>query len=330
MKMIGWGIIGYGGQFNMGNEHARFIDATGVMRAIAFCEVNPKRLEQARKDYPDAAAYSSFGEMLKNPQVEGVTIITPHSTHFDLALQALRAGRHVVVEKPICITVREVDRLIDEAKKIKKMLSAYHNRRWDADILMIKSLIQKGTIGEVFYVEIANGGYGHPGTTWRSDKKMSGGCFYDWGVHLVDYALQIITDPIESVTGFFHKRVWDVSNEDHTQAIVRFKEGKFANVSVSTIAAAPCDKFRILGTKGAITGGWDVLRVHLPQQEFSTVGEIRLGQNQHPRFYLNVAAHLTEGAPLVVTPESARRNIGVIEAAEQSAKTGQPVKPPHE
>jgi predicted dehydrogenase len=292
--------------------------------------VDPKRLEQARKDHPEASHYSSVDEMLKDPEVEGISIVTPHNTHFDLALRALRAGRHVVVEKPICITVAEVDALIAEARKNKKMLSAYHNRRWDADILMIKSLIQKETIGEVFHVEVAIGGYGHPGTTWRSDKKISGGCFYDWGVHLVDYALQIIPDPIESVTGFFHKRVWDVGNEDHTQALIRFKSGKFADVSVSTIAAAPKEKFRILGTKGAITGGWDLLRVHLPQQGFSTMGEIRLGQGQHPQFYLNVAAHLTEGAPLLVTPESARRNIAVIECAELSAKSGQPVKPPHE
>ena len=330
MKTIGWGIIGYGGQFNMGNEHARYVDATGTMRVIAFCEADPKRLEQARKDYPAAAAYHSIEEMLKNPHVEGVTIITPHLTHFELALQALRAGRHVVVEKPICITVRQVDGLIEAAKKGQRMLSAYHNRRWDADILMIKSFIQKGTIGEVFHVEVANHGYGHPGTTWRSDKAKSGGCFYDWGVHLVDYALQIIPDPIESVTGFFHKLVWDVSNEDHTQAIIRFKGGQFADVSISTIAAAPREKFRILGTKGAITGGWDVLRVHLPQEGFGTVSEIRLGPGQHPQFYLNVAAHLTKGSPLAVTPESARRNISVIEAAEQSAKTGQPVKPSHE
>lgn len=330
MKQIGWGIIGYGGQYSMGNEHARFIDATGALKVAAFCEVDPARLDQARKDHPDCKAYSSVADLLKDPAVEGVTVITPHNTHFDIAMQVLRAGRHVVVEKPICITVAEVDGLIDEAKKNKKMLSAYHNRRWDADIMAIKSLVQKGTIGEVFHVEVAVGGYGHPGPTWRSDKKVSGGCFYDWGVHLVDYTLQIIPDPIESVTGFFHKRVWDVSNEDHTQAIIRFKGGKFADVSVSTIAAAPREKFRILGTKGAITGGWDLLRVHLPQPGFSTVGEIRVGQGQHPQFYLNVAAHLTEGAPLAVTPESARRNIGVIESAEQSAKTGQPVKPPHE
>lgn len=328
--MIGWGIIGYGGQYSMGNEHARFINATNVLHAVAFCEVDPKRLEQARLDHPKAAAYASVDELLKDPAVEGVTIITPHNTHFDIALKALRAGRHVVVEKPICITVAEVDELIAEAKKNKKMISAYHNRRWDGDILMIKSLVEKGTIGEVFHVEVTVTSFADPGPTWRSDKKVSGGCFYDWGVHLVDYTLQIIPDPIESVTGFFHKRVWNASNEDHTQAIIRFKGGKFADVSVSTIAAASRDKFRILGTKGAITGGWEAIKVHLPQQGFIAAGEIRTGQGQHPQFYLNVAAHLTEGVPLAVTAESARRNIGVIEAAEKSAKSGQPVKPPHE
>lgn len=330
MKKIGWGIIGYGGQYSMGNEHARNINATGQMEAVAYCEVDPKRLDQARKDHPEASHYSSLSEMLKNPAVEGVTVITPHNTHYDLALEALRAGRHVIVEKPICITVAQVDSLIDEARKGKKMLSAYHNRRWDADILMIRAMIEKGTIGEVFHVEVSVSGHAHPGQTWRADKKVSGGCFYDWGVHLIDYALHIITEPIESVTGFFHKRVWDVTNEDHTQAIIRFKGGKFGEITISTIDAAPREKFRVLGTKGAITGGWEMLKVHLPQEGFTTIGEVRTGQGRHELYYLNIAAHLKDGVPLAVTPESARRNIGVIEAAEQSAKTGQPVKPPHE
>jgi predicted dehydrogenase len=331
MDKIGWGIIGYGGQFSMGHEHAMYMSATGRMKPVAFCEIDPKRLEQAKKDYPDAAHYDSFAALLKNPEVKGVTIITPHSSHYELARTALESGRHVVVEKPICITTQQVDDLIAIAKKGGKIISAYHNRRWDADILAIRSLIKKGTIGEPFHVNIHLGNYAHPGKTWRSDKGISGGCFYDWGVHLIDYALHIITEPIDSVMGFFFKSVWDVTNEDHTEAVIRFKGGQFANVSVSTIdAAAARDKFRILGTKGAIQGGWDLLKVHLPQDGFVATGEIRLGKPEHHKFYENIAAHILDGAALVVTPESARRNIAVIEAAEKSAKLGAPVKPAHE
>jgi predicted dehydrogenase len=331
MGKIGWGIIGYGGQFSMGHEHAMYMSATGKMKAVAFCEIDPKRLDQARKDFPEAAHYDNFPGLLKNPDVKGVTIITPHSSHYELARAALESGRHVIVEKPICITVQQVDDLIALARKNGKIVSAYHNRRWDADILTIKSLIQKGVIGEPFHVNIHLGAYAHPGKTWRSDKAVSGGCFYDWGVHLVDYALQIITTPIDSVMGFFFKKVWDVTNEDHTEAVIRFKDGRFANISVSTIDAASArDKFRILGTKGAIQGGWDVLRIHLPQEGFVASGDLRLGKPEYPKYYENIAAHLVEGVPLIVTPESARRNIAVIEAAEKSAKSGQPVKPAHE
>lgn len=330
MKKIGWGIVGYGGQFNMGHEHARFVNGTGLLETVAFCEVDPKRLDQARKDFPDAGHYASVDDMLKDQAVGGLSIITPHSTHHDLAAKALDAGRHVVVEKPICITVAEVDDLIARAGKAGKMVTAYHNRRWDGDLLAIQSLVGKGAIGEVFHVEVHMDGYGHPGRVWRSDKKLSGGCFYDWGVHIVDYALHLITEPIESVSGFFHKRVWDVTNEDHTEAMIRFRGGKTARVSVSTICAASMEKFRVLGTRGAITGGWDRLRVHVPQDGFTAVGEVRCPPNDYTPFYQNVAAHVTEGAPLAVTVQSARRNIAVLEAAEQSAKSGQPVKPAHE
>jgi hypothetical protein len=73
-----------------------------------------------------------------------------------------------------------------------------------------------------------------------------------------------------------------------------------------------------------------VLKVHLPQDGFVASGELRVGKAEHHKFYESVAAHLTEGAPLAITPESARRNIAVIEAAEQSSKSGKPVKPAHE
>ena len=106
------------------------------------------------------------------------------------------------------------------------MLSVFHNRRYDGDFLAIKEVIDKGLIGDVFRIEVYGGRYGHPGTWWRSDKNISGGAFYDWGAHLVDWVLNLIPEKVDSIMGFTQKiQWWDVTNEDEVESIIKFKNG---------------------------------------------------------------------------------------------------------
>ncbi|MBV9462971.1 MAG: hypothetical protein JO317_01980, partial [Verrucomicrobiae bacterium] len=138
---------------------------------------------------------------------------------------------------------------------------------------------------------------------------------------------------IESVAAFYQKRHWPGTNEDHTQAILRFASGETADIVISTLAAAPREKYRVLGTRGAIAYDWDAadLRIYRPREGGSpTVDRIPLKPAQNHFFYESVAAHILEGKPLAVTPEQARRNVAVLEAAEESAESGQPVTPRHE
>jgi len=158
--------------------------------------------------------------------VDLCVIILPHNIHAEVSVQCSRAGKHVITEKPMCITVRQATRMIEAGKKARKMVTVYHNRRRDGDFKAILHTVQSGIIGDVFHVEMWMGGFSPPRDWWRADKQISGGAFYDWGAHFIDWLLQVVPDKIEYVTGHYHKARLGtrLSNEDHVEAIIRFRE----------------------------------------------------------------------------------------------------------
>ncbi|MEI6913989.1 MAG: Gfo/Idh/MocA family oxidoreductase [Armatimonadota bacterium] len=323
------GVIGYGGAFNMGKNHLAHAQSAG-MPPSAVCDLDPARTAAANDDFPGIAIFNDVDEFLAKAPVDLVIVITPHNTHADLCIKASNAGKHVVTEKPFSITTDEATAMIDAAKKAGKMLSVYHNRRWDGDFMAIRQTIEAGLIGDVFSIEMAMGGYGHPGTWWRADKNISGGNFYDWGAHVIDWMLHLVNKPIVDVTGIFQKRVWmDVTNEDHTQAIIRFEDNVWANVEMSQIAAVGKPRYRILGTKGGILDRWEGnFTLNSEIAGIRCESKVPYLKDDWAAYYTTIADHLARGAELVVTPESARRIISVIETAEKSAAAGKALVPP--
>jgi predicted dehydrogenase len=326
------GILGYGPAFNMGKFHADSINATPGMKAVAMCDAVPARVEAAKKDLPNLEGYfSKLEDMLAMRDLDLVVDILPHNLHAPTALQCLRAGKHVVLEKPFCITIEEANEMIATAREKRVMLSLFHNRRWDADYLTIKDILARGLIGEIFHIECQNAGYNHPGFWWRSDKKISGGVMYDWGAHFLDWILGLVPSKITQVTGDFQKRVWHmVTNEDHGQAWIRFENGVTASYLTSTIAAIGGPKWRILGTLGAIEANWGdeitVVSYGSGVRQDSKI-KVTIPSGGATPYYRNIADHLLMGEELIVKPEQARRVIGVIDAAQRSAAKGVSVAP---
>lgn len=325
-------VVGYGGAFNMGKAHANWMNDTGRMITVAACDSDPGRAAAAEEELPGIATFGHIDDLLDKSDAELVVIITPHNTHAELAIKALNAGKHVVVEKPMCITTAEATAMIEAAKKNGVTLTTFHNRRHDGDFMAIKETVERGTIGNVFHIEAAAGGCGKPRDWWRSDKAISGGCMYDWGAHFVDWILNLVPAEMESITGFFHKVAWhDVTNEDQAQAIIRFKTGAMADFQISNIAWVGKPRWRILGTKGGILDqGGGSFRLFTEVDGVRVDGDVKYKESNWPLYYVNLAAHLLDGALLEVTPESARRVIAVMETAEKSAKSGKSEPVPYE
>ncbi|MHB1458673.1 MAG: Gfo/Idh/MocA family protein, partial [Armatimonadota bacterium] len=296
------------------------------------CDTNAARVEAAKTEFPNLAGYfTDLDEMLKMKDLDLVVNILPHNVHYCTTIKCLEAGKHVVLEKPFCVTVEEANSMIDTAKAKGVMLSLFHNRRWDGDYLSIRDMIDRGLIGDIFHIEAGGGGYGHPGFWWRSDKEISGGTMYDWGAHFLDWILNMVPSKVTQVMGDFQKRVWNsVTNEDHGQAYIRFENGVTADYMTSSIAAISRPKWTILGTKGAIQSDWDEM-IHL----VSYASGIKLDSKTKSslpgygctQYYRNVADHLLMDEELAVKPEQARRVIGVIDAAQRSSEQGVSVPP---
>jgi predicted dehydrogenase len=332
-KTIRGAVIGYGGAFNMGKSHANHMRRVGF-EFVAACDLDPSRMEQAQADFPGIRTFTSVDELLAEPDIDLVTVITPHNTHAMLAEKVLRSGKHCILEKPMCIRADDADRLVKLAKAQGRMLSVYHNRRWDGWYLTVKHLIEQDLLGDIFHIEMYMGGYNAPRGWWRDNKEISGGAFYDWGAHYIDYLLGLVPGKIRSVRGFVHKRVWhEMTNEDQVDSIIQFENGAVAFVQISSIARAGKARFRILGTKGAVElpgtkSGY--LPLYRDVDGKNTLTEVEMLKDRHGDYYDNIADHLLNGAELIVKPEEARRVISIIETTEKSAQQGRELPVPFE
>jgi scyllo-inositol 2-dehydrogenase (NADP+) len=327
------GVIGYGPSFNMGRVHLNDMQHAG-MAPTAVADIDPQRLEAARQDFPGIATYGSAAEMLRKSDVNLLAIITPHNSHARLAIQCLNAGRHVVTEKPFAVTKAECDAMIAAARRNRVMLSTFHNRHWDGWIVRAVKTIRTGVIGDVVRVECRMGGWAKPGDWWRSSKRIAGSILHDWGVHLLEYTLQIVDAEIAEVSGYAHSGFWapqtpwkEDTTEDEAALVVRYAGGAWSSLCMSAIESRTRPFWiEVTGTKGAYAfehNSWELI-THDGAHTVTTRGANP--PTEWWRFYQNIAAHLTKGAKLVITPEWARRPIHIIDLALQSARQGRALK----
>jgi len=329
-KEIKVGVVGYGGAFNMGKQHLELMQDAG-MSPCAVCEIDAERLKVAEKEFPGIATYTKLEAMLRGVKLDLAVLITPHNLHAKQAIACLNAGVSVVCEKPFAITTKECDAMIAAAKRNKLVLSTYHNRHWDGGILAAMKVLKSGRIGEVYKIEANMGGWGKPRDWWRSSKSISGGILYDWGVHLLEYSLQILGDAkLVEVAGFAKQGHWAPqskwgkdTNEDEGWLVARFDGGQWVKLCISSLDVNPKPHWLdISGTKGSILlspGGcktiWKDGETTLSEDQANCSGDYK-------QYYRNVADHMVKGTPLVITPEWSRRPIHIIDLACQSAAKG--------
>jgi predicted dehydrogenase len=238
----------------------------------------------------------------------------------------------------MALTADQCDELMALAASSELLLVVYQNRRYDADFVTIKSLIEAGEIGEVFHYESFVGGYSKPCSYWHSDVAVSGGAIFDWGSHFIDQILAVMPSTVQNVSGLNQKRVWDhVTNADHAQVTITFTDGVQAIFTNSDLAAARKPKYFVLGTKGAIVGNWDPaagdsvadLPAILTVSNAEGVSRVAPHLNVEPfSFHASLVNYLNNATPMTVTATQSRDVVAIMQAAEESAlKNGIPVTP---
>ncbi|MDA8196361.1 MAG: Gfo/Idh/MocA family oxidoreductase [Actinomycetota bacterium] len=337
-------IAGYGPFGGMGHYHGSAIEATDGLELVAIADPSDDRQRSAKVQFPQVATFATVQKMLTESEFELIIIATPPSTHFELAKASLDEGKHVVVEKPMCLTVEEVDELQDIALSKGLSLTVHQNRRYDPDFLMLREIIESGEVGEVFNIETTVGTFEHPCRAWHSDESISGGAAYDWGSHHIDWILQLYGESPTEIFATSHKRVWhDVTNVDQMKIEMIFADGREATFIQSEISAHRKPKFYVQGTKGTIVGwyqpivdkqisfpfGYQESHHHFAEAPVDLevakyIGDNRIvTQKYRPKFsepfefHRNIAAHLQFGEEIEVKLSQVRRVIGVLEESQR-------------
>lgn len=341
------GIIGYGG---MGGWHTRHALESDVVELAGIYDIKEERRKLAEER--GIKAYSSLEEMLADEKIDIITIATPNDFHKEIAIKALAAGKNVISEKPVCLDLAELNEMISAAKKYGKVFSVHQNRRWDSDFLIAKRLYDSKEIGNLFSIESrVQGSRGIPGD-WRGEKKHGGGMLYDWGIHLIDQALQVVSDSRVSEVYCRFDHLTNKEVDDGFRLDMTFENGVRYLVEIGTYNFASLARFYFLGEMGsAIIKDWgsgcDVIRCKEWYQDNVTpvVTAAGLTKTMAPRdsitteeyhidlpksdvheYYRNFCKAIEGKETQIVTHEQMIRVMSVIEAGFESVEKNMPIK----
>lgn len=243
MTSIKVSIVGYG--LSGKCFHAPLIKVCPELDIVAIVS---SRADEIKQDFP-SAKQCTFDEALK--QSDLVIITTPHQFHFEQAKAALLAGKHVVVEKPFTKTTQEATELFELAKQNKCNLKVFFNRRFDADFLTLKKLIESGSLGEIITIESHFDRFRPTPkeNAWREKPGSQSGVWWDLGPHLIDQAIQLMGTP-EDID-------FDIGSQRHAPAddffnvTMKYSGGRRIHLRASCIVKDFGFRFRVHGTKGS-------------------------------------------------------------------------------
>lgn len=339
-------IVGYGG---MGGWHERHATQSDVVELIAVQDISEERNLAA--EGKGIKAYRTLDEVIADKSIEIVTIATPNDVHESIAIRCMEAGKHVICEKPVTLSVESLERMIAEAEKNNVKFSVHQNRRWDNDYIVMKEIYKTRAIGEVLNIESrVHGSRGIPGD-WRGHEKYGGGMLYDWGIHLIDQILMIDeSNKLKSVYCEFD-HITNDEVDDGFKLIMHFENGLRAHVEVGTHNFVSMPRFYIQGMNGSgIIPDWNcpchivdcfkwdeqnvvpikaaagLTKTMAPRNGLTSRSyDIPLPETDVHEYYRNFCEAIEGREEQLITHKQMIRTLRVIEAAFESVKKGQVV-----
>ena len=338
-------IVGYGG---MGRWHTNKIRENNVVELKGIFDISEKATQRAQ----DAGifTYDSFESVLKDTDIDLVTVATPNDVHKQIVIDLLNSGKNVICEKPVTMTEKDFWEMADAANKNGKVFTVHQNRRWDSDFLLAKQIYESGEMGSVFCIESrVHGSRGIPGD-WRGKKAHGGGMLLDWGVHLIDQALMMIPEKIKKLYAKFD-HVTNYEVDDGFKLDLYFESGLVYRIEVSTSNFIALPRWYILADDGTalfdtFSSGAKITKCKEKNEQnvIPVVTAAGLTKTMAPRsndnlvtydmplarsdvhdFYRNVVDVIDGKADLIVKHEQIARVLRVMEAAAISDETNQVV-----
>jgi scyllo-inositol 2-dehydrogenase (NADP+) len=339
MDKIGVGIIGFG---RIGAEHAGWLTRAAGIEAVAVADGTPARQDLARQRR--LRAYGTVEELLEDRAVGAVLVATPTAMHFEHAMAALAAGRHVLVEKPMALDLAQSQQMVVAAAERGVVLSVFQNRRWDLDYLTVRQAVESGALGKLINVESRLGQWSScvgPAAreyrpNWRNEAAFGGGGLYDWGSHFVDQMWRLMwpAKPVR-VFGQLRGNVWSRECDDFARVCIDFDNGVAGLVEINTTTTQPLPRWHLDGTTGSAQAPYS-LEFELSrwaELDFTPAaggGAQRFDMARGGMTEVNIwerfgAAVRGEGAP-AVDARSALCTMALLDAARQSSREGRAVE----
>jgi predicted dehydrogenase len=333
------GLVGYGLAGRV--FHAPLIHANPN---LSLAWIVQRTGNDAAERYPQAKILRETQALLDNPEVDLVVVATPNESHFPISSQAMRAGKHVVVDKPFAITTKDADELIAIARQTGRLLSVFQNRRWDGDFLTVQKILKERHVGGLAEFESRFDRFRpalKPGA-WREKPLPGSGVLYDLGPHLIDQALMLFGKP-RGIYAEIRRQRQGAQADDNFQVHLQYPNVKVVLRSASLVCE-PSPRFVLNGNEGSyVKFGLDPQEEALkqggspaqpdwgadPETDWGTLsrcdGELR--RSKYPTlpgcyqdYYENVFRAIRGTEELAVTAEDGRDVIRLIELAMQSSE----------
>jgi predicted dehydrogenase len=333
--IISAAIVAYG---NIAQKyHAPLLQALPGFELVKVLE---RKHNKAEKDYPHVQTVRTMDELLEDPSIELIVITTPNQFHFAQAKAALEAGKHVVLEKPFTVSSIEAEMLVQVAESEGKMLSVFHNRRWDGDFKTVKKIVDSGVLGELVefesrfdrFINYQRENY------WREQDIPGAGVLYDLGPHLIDQALQLFGMP-QRIFADIRKQRKNSLADDYFDIIFYYDQLK-VRLKAGNLVKELQPRFILHGTQGSFlkygldvqrktpinaenlaspTWGkeaaeeWGKLNTHLGDLHIE--GQVETLAGTYQDYYKDVYTAITQGISPQVSATDGLHTIEIIELA---------------
>ena len=307
---------------------------------VAVADAAGDRREEAKGKLL-CRAYERFEDLFGDKDVELLIVATPSHLHSSMAIGGLRAGKDVVVEKPMALDVGAADEMIAATQGSGRVLTVFQNYRYAPDYRKVKEVVDSGILGRIVQIRITRNSFGRR-WDWQTLKEFGGGMLNNVGTHIVDLGLQFLGEgDAQDVFADIRVALASGDAEDHVKVVLKGKGGPTIDVEMSSVCAYAQDAWGVMGTCGGLRGTSKELQWkwvdfskmparpvdRTPTANRSYNKEEYLWQEDSWRapaggsttcdFYRDLYQSLRRGAALVVTPQSVRRQLALLERVRQ-------------
>lgn len=245
LALVGIGRAGWG-------MHTRELEnKQDKYQYVAACDLLPERVEKMVEKY-GCKGYSNIDELLSDSDAEIVCIATRSCDHYEHGIKVLKAGKDLLMEKPMGLTLKQAEDLFATAKAEGRKIYMRHNRRFEAVFNEVKNTIESGILGNVYEINISQGSFQHR-DDWQTISEFGGGQLLNWGPHIIDHSLRLLGSPLKNITGELKQVTAGGDCEDHVIAHYESEAGRTVNMCISGgMALNAGRKFSVYGDRGAM------------------------------------------------------------------------------